>query len=159
MTRLRGRSLKGHRLFSSAPHGHWCTTTLISSIRLNGRSAAMEVEGATDARVFREYVRQVLAPSLEPGDIVIMDNLRVHYDAEALGLIQARKASVKFLPPYSPDFNPIEKMWSKIKTRLRDYAARSQSELSEAISQAFSTVTENDAHGWFSSCHITTSQT
>ena len=108
MTRLRGRSLKGSRLFSSAPHGHWCTTTMISSIRLDGRRAAMEVEGATDSRVFREYVRCVLAPSLEPGDIVIMDNLRVHYDPEALQLIRDQKASVKFLPPYSPDFNPIE---------------------------------------------------
>lgn len=118
----------------------------------------MEVEGATDAQIFREYVRQVLAPSLEPGDIVIMDNLRVHYDPEALRLIEARKASVKFLPPYSPDFNPIEKMWSKIKSCLRDMAARSQEELSDAITQAFTTVTESDAKGWFSSCHIMSSQ-
>ena len=131
---------------------------MISSIRLDGRSAAMEVEGATDSRVFREYVRCVLAPSLEPGDIVIMDNLRVHYDPEALQLIRDQKASVKFLPPYSPDFNPIEKMWSKIKGLLRSYAARSQRELSDAITQAFEEVTQQDAQGWFSSCHITTSQ-
>lgn len=158
MTRLRGRSMKGKRLFAHAPHGHWCTTTLISTIRLDGRSAAMEVEGATDAQVFREYVRHVLTPTLEAGDIVVMDNLRVHYDPEALRLIEKREASVKFLPPYSPDFNPIEKMWSKIKRSLRSYAARTQPELSDAITQAFKAVTENDAHGWFSSCHITTSQ-
>jgi len=114
----------------------------------------MEVEGATNALVFREYIRHVLAPTLEPGDIVIMDNLRVHYDPEALKLIEARGAVAKFLPPYSPDFNPIEKMWSKIKSQLRKLEARSQEELSVAITQAFDTVTSNDARGWFSSCHI-----
>jgi len=155
MTRLRGRALKGQRLFSGAPHGHWCTTTMISSIRLNGATAAMEIGSATDSMVFREYVRHVLAPTLSPGDIVVMDNLRAHYDAEAIALIETQGAAVKFLPPYSPDFNPIEKMWSKIKTRLRGLAARTQLELSEAISQAFFTVTAQDAHGWFSSCYIT----
>jgi transposase len=154
MTRLRGRALQGSRLFALAPHGHWCTTTMISAIRLNGKTAAMEVEGASDGPVFREYVRVVLAPSLSPGDIVVMDNLRTHYDTEALRLIEACGASVKFLPPYSPDFNPIEKMWSKIKTLLRGLAARTQAELSEAITQAFATITPDDAQGWFSSCHI-----
>lgn len=155
MTRLRGRALQGSRLFALAPHGHWCTTTMISAIRLNGKTAAMEVEGASDGPVFREYVRFVLAPSLSPGDIVVMDNLRTHYDTEALRLIEACGASVKFLPPYSPDFNPIEKMWSKIKNLLRGLAARTQAELSEAITQAFSAVTPEDAQGWFSSCYIT----
>lgn len=158
MTRLRGRSLYGSRLFAFAPHGHWCTTTMISAIRLNGETAAMEVEGPSDGPVFREYVRSVLVPSLHPGDIVVMDNLRTHYDAEALLLIKACGATVKFLPPYSPDFNPIEKMWSKIKTLLRGLAARTQEELSEAITKAFSSVTEQDAHGWFSSCYITVYQ-
>lgn len=159
MTRLRGRALHGSRLFAFAPHGHWCTTTMISAIRLNGKTAAMEVEGPSDGPVFREYVRAVLVPSLFPGDIVVMDNLRTHYDPEALRLIEACGASVKFLPPYSPDFNPIEKMWSKIKNRLRGLAARTQTELSDAITQAFSAITPADAQGWFSSCGITALKT
>ena len=158
MTRVRGRSRKGSRLYASAPHGHWCTTTMISSIRLDGTTATMEIGCATDSAVFREYVRHVLAPTLCSEDIVIMDNLRAHYDAEAIALIEARGATIKFLPPYSPDFNPIEKMWSKVKTLLRGYAARTQEELSEAISQALATVKPKDAFGWFSSCYITVSQ-
>jgi transposase len=158
MTRLRGRAQHGSRLFAFAPHGHWCTTTMISAIRLSGETAAMEVEGASDGLVFREYVRSVLVPWLHPGDIVVMDNLRTHYDAEALRLIEACGASVKFLPPYSPDFNPIEKMWSKIKNLLRGLAARTQQELSDAITLAFGAVTPEDAQGWFSSCYITVSQ-
>jgi len=158
MTRLRGRSLHGTRLFAFAPHAHWCTTTMISAIRLSGNTATMEVEGPSDGPVFREYVRSVLVPSLQPGDVVVMDNLRTHYDAEALLLIKACGATVKFLPPYSPDFNPIEKMWSKIKNLLRGLAARTQDELSEAITKAFSSVTEQDARGWFSSCYITVPQ-
>lgn len=114
---------------------------------------------ATDAMVFREYVRQVLAPTLRPRDIVIMDNLRAHYDAESITLIEQTGASVKFLPPYSPDFNPIEKMWSKVKEKLRGLCARTQEELSEAISAALSSVTSMDAEGWFFSCHITAHQT
>lgn len=118
----------------------------------------MEIGCATDSAIFREYVRHVLAPTLCSKDIVVMDNLRAHYDAGAIALIEARGATVKFLPPYSPDFNPIEKMWSKIKTLLRGYAARTQQELSEAISQAFAAVIPEDAAGWFSSCYITVSQ-
>jgi len=158
MTRLRGRAKGGNRLYSSAPHGHWCTTTIISSIRLNGQTASMEIGSATDSRIFREYVRQVLAPTLQPGDIVVMDNLRAHYDAESISLIEQTGACVKFLPPYSPDFNPIEKMWSKVKEKLRGMGARTQEELSEAISIALSTVRSQDAEGWFSSCYITSSQ-
>ncbi|MFA5690008.1 MAG: IS630 family transposase [Kiritimatiellales bacterium] len=158
MTRLRGRARYGLRLLAHAPHGHGCTTTMISSIRLNGQTAAMEVEGSSDGAVFREYIRAVLAPTLQPGDIIVMDHLRTHYDPEALRLIEACGATIKFLPPYSPDFNPIEKMWSKIKTLLRRLGARTQDELSAAISRAFAQVTPQDAAGWFSSCHITASQ-
>jgi len=131
---------------------------MISSIRLDGTTAAMEIGCATDSAVFREYVRHVLSPTLCPEDIVVMDNLRAHYDEEAIALIEARGAAVKFLPPYSPDFNPIEKMWSKIKALLRAIEARTQQELSEAITQAFAAVKTEDAFGWFSSCHITVSQ-
>jgi transposase len=131
---------------------------MISSVRLNGTTAAMEIDGATDSPVFRTYVRHILAPTLSAGDVVVLDNLKAHYDSEAIALIEARGAVVKFLPPYSPDFNPIEKMWSKIKNLLRGFAARTQQELSEAISLAFESVTSEDVQGWFSSCHITVSQ-
>jgi transposase len=157
MTRQRGRAREGHRLFAKAPHGHWGTTTMISSVRLDGTTAAMEIVGAADAEVFREYVRRILAPTLSPGDIVVMDNLRTHYDAAAIAMVEARGASVKFLPPYSPDYNPIEKMWSKIKTLLRGLAARTQQELSAAITQAFEAVTPENVRGWFLSCYITSS--
>ena len=157
MTRQRGRAMEGNRLFAKAPHGHWGTTTLISSVRLNGATAAMEIAGATDSEVFREYVRRILAPTLSPGDLVVMDNLRTHYDAAAIAMIEARGATAKFLPPYSPDYNPIEKMWSKIKALLRGWAARTQQELSAAITRAFEAVTPEDVRGWFLSCHITAS--
>ncbi|MDA3799698.1 MAG: IS630 family transposase [Kiritimatiellae bacterium] len=119
MTRLRGRTKGGSRLFAYALHGHWCTTTMISSIRINGETAAMELEGPLDGEAFREYVQKILLPTLLDGDIVVLDNLRVHYDKTAISMIEDKGASVKFLPPYSPDFNSIEKMWSKIKEMLR----------------------------------------
>ncbi len=154
LTRLRGRSRNGSRLFAKVPFGHWCTTTIISSIRLDGTTAARETGGATDASVFREYTRHVLAPTLSPGDLVVLDNLRAHYDAQVVGLIEAQGASVKFLPPYSPDYNPIEKMWSKVKNLLRSFSARTQEELSKAIAFALEAVSPNDVRGWFSSCYI-----
>lgn len=159
MTRLRGRSRGGSRLYAQAPHGHWCTTTLISSIRLNGETAAMELPGATDSLAFRTYVELVLAPSLHEGDVVVMDNLGAHYDEAAIGVIESCGARVLFLPPYSPDYNPIEKMWSKIKSLLRKLEARTREELSAAITKAFESITAQDAEGWFSSCYITASQT
>lgn len=154
MSRQRGRVKDGKRLFAKVPHGHWETTTMISSIRLDGTTAAMELAGAIDSQAFREYVRRILAPTLSPGDIVVMDNLRVHYDTTSISLIEARGASVKFLPPYSPDYNPIEKMWSKLKALLRGLAARTQQDLSHAITHAFAAISPSDAHGWFRSCHI-----
>ncbi|NKB23791.1 MAG: IS630 family transposase [Kiritimatiellae bacterium] len=156
MTRLRGRALGGNRLFAKTPHGHWCTTTLTSSVRLDGTTAAMEGEGATETAVFGEYIRRVLLPTLSPEDIVIMDNLRVHHNPKVIELIESCGAHVRFLPPYSPDSNPIEKMWGKIKNRLGSLAARSQQELSEAITQAFEEVSPDEVIGWFSSCYIAT---
>jgi len=152
MTRLRGRARKGARVVGRAPHGHWCTTTMIGSIRLDGDCACMAVDGATDRVVFREYVRQVLAPTLRPGDIVVLDNLAAHQDAEALALIAKAQAEVRFLPPYSPDLNPIEKMWSKVKEFLRSAKARTQENLYAAIGAALKAVTAQDAEGWFRSC-------
>ena len=152
MTRLRGRAKGGQRLVDSTPHGHWCTTTMISSIRLDGSTACMAIDDATSAEVFREYVRQVLLPTLRPGDIVVLDNLSAHKDKEALALIAKVGVEVWFLPPYSPDMNPIEKMWSKIKELLRAAKARTFDALLAAIANALETITTEDAQGWFEAC-------
>lgn len=152
MTRLRGRAKGGRRLVDDMPYGHWCTTTMLSSIRFDGRMACMAIDGATDADVFREYVRQVLLPTLRPDDIVVLDNLSAHKDTEAIRLIESVGAEVWFLPPYSPDFNPIEKMWSKIKEFLRAAKARTQEALLNAIALALKAITDQDAEGWFAAC-------
>lgn len=152
MTRLRGRAPRGERVVAGAPHGHWHTTTMIASIRLDGSTTCMAIEGATDTEVFQAYVRRVLCPALRAGDIVIMDNLSPHKNELTLSLIEARGATVRFLPAYSPDLNPIEKMWSKVKQSLRSAEARTREKLIEAIASALQTVTPQDARGWFASC-------
>lgn len=125
---------------------------MISSIRLDGTTACMHLPGAADTAAFVTYIEEVLCPALKQGDIVVMDNLSVHKSPEVLKLIEAVGAEVRFLPAYSPDLNPIEKMWSKIKALLRSAEARTPQELDEAISQAFSKITANDAAGYFTSC-------
>jgi len=152
MTRLYARSAKGIRAYDHAPHGHWCTTTMISSIRISGETACMAVDAATSGDVFRAYVEHILVPSLRKDDIVVLDNLSAHKDKAALELIEEAGAQVRFLPPYSPDFNPIEKMWSKVKQLLRGMKARTEEALLVAIGAALSCVTETDALGWFASC-------
>ncbi len=112
----------------------------------------MVIDGATTSDVFREYVRHVLLPTLQPGDMVVLDNLSAHKDAEARGLIRSVGAEVRFLPPYSPDLNPMEKMWSKVKEFLRDAKSRTQEALFNAIADALENVTRQDAEGWFRSC-------
>jgi transposase len=152
MTRLYARSFNGQRIADATPHGHWCTTTMLSSIRLEGSTATMVIEGPTDAAVFKAYVTDVLIPTLQPGDIVVMDNLSPHRSAGIAEAIEAAGAEVWFLPPYSPDFNPIEKMWSKIRAFLRKAKARTYDALLEAIAAAMKTITASDAMGWFKSC-------
>lgn len=152
MTRLRGRAPRGQRVHGSAPHGHWQVTTLLGALRLDGSIACLAVEGATDTEVFLTYVREVLGPTLRAGDVVIMDNLPPHKDAAILDLIAQKGASVRFLPAYSPDLNPIEKMWSKVKGILRSVEARTQPSLHQAIGQALSKVSAQDALNWFASC-------
>ena len=152
MTRLRGRAPRGQRLVMGCPHGRWTTTTMISSVRLDGTSACMTIAGATDTEVFRAYVRDILVPSLRPGDIVVLDNLRAHKSEATLALIAAAGAQTRFLPAYSPDFNPIEMMWSKVKTLLRAAGARSHSALIRAIAQALAAGTADDARNWFAHC-------
>lgn len=152
MTRLRGRAPRGQRLRAKAPHGHWRTTTMISSVRLDGSTACMTIEGATDTAVFQAYVREILVPSLRPGDIVVMDNLAPHKNDQTVALITAAAATVRFLPAYSPDLNPIEMMWSKVKHLLRSTEARTASDLQHAIGQALQQVSAQDALGWFAAC-------
>jgi transposase len=125
---------------------------MISSIRLDGRTAALAIEGATDTEVFQVYVREVLCPTLRPGDIVVMDNLSPHKSEPTLDLIRQAGAKVLFLPAYSPDLNPIELMWSKVKTYLRSAQARTAEALVHTIAAALATVTAQDAINWFAHC-------
>jgi transposase len=125
---------------------------MIASIRLDGSTACMAIEGATDTEVFRAYIRNVLCPTLRAGDIVVMDNLLPHKNALTLALIEQAGASALFLPAYSPDLNPIEKMWSKVKQSLRSAEARTRQTLVKAIASALRSVTPQDARGWFASC-------
>ena len=152
MTRPRARVKGGARAYDSAPWGHWSTTTMISSLRLDGQTASMVLAGATDTMAFVEYVRQVLAPTLRPGDVVVMDNLSSHKDPAVRRLIETCEATLVYLPPYSPDFNPIEKMWSKIKELLRAAKARTEEALLEHIGKALEHITPHDAASWFTSC-------
>ena len=152
LSRLYGRAPRHERALGRCPAGHWQTLTMISSIRLDGSTACMALEGTTDTEAFRAYVRQVLVPTLRPGDIVIMDNLSPHKSDHTLKLIAEAGAEVLFLPAYSPDFNPIEMMWSKIKNILRSMEARTLSDLIAAIGQALARITINDAMNWFAHC-------
>jgi transposase len=125
---------------------------MISSIRLDGSTACMALEGTTDTETFRAYVQAVLLPQVRPGDIVVMDNLSPHKSDPTLALLSQAGAQVLFLPAYSPDFNPIEMMWSKVKNLLRGAEARTQGELINAIGQALAKVTPRDALNWFAHC-------
>jgi transposase len=144
--------LRGRRLHAKAPAGRWQTTTMIAALRVDGRTACMTVNAATDTEVFHSYIEQVLLPTLEPGDIVVMDNLTPHKSPRILALIEAAGAEALFLPPYSPDLNPIEKMWSKVKASLRRQEARTPEQLDQAIAVALAEVTAKDAASWFASC-------
>jgi len=119
MTRTRGRAPRGVRLVDYVPHGHWKTTTFLAGLRLEGLSAPLVVDGAINGDIFLAYIRQHLAPTLKPGDVVIMDNLSSHKVAGVREAIEAVGATLMFLPPYSPDFNPIEQVFAKLKALLR----------------------------------------
>lgn len=154
MTRLYGRAPVGQRCYFSTPHGHWSTTTLLSAIRCTGviKDASIVFDGPTDAIVFRSYVEQCLAPSLWPGDIVVMDNLASHKVTGVQEAIDSVGASIWYLPPYSPDLNPIEKMWSKVKAWLRRVAARTVEGLIETVGEALRAVDADECRAYFRSC-------
>jgi len=151
MMRLYGRSPKGDRLYETVPHGHWHTTTMLSAIRLDGviQPASLVYDGPTDTAVFVTDVEDCLAPALRPGDLVVMDNLSSHKVRGVVEAIQAVGADVWRLPPYSPDLNPIEMMWSKVKSILRSIAARTAESLRQAIGMALKAVTPSDLLGYF----------
>jgi len=152
MTRVRGRAPKGERVVAKVPGGHWKIVTIISAVRTGGPFAAASIVGATDSDVFRAYVREVLAPQLRAGDVVVMDNLTPHKASGVRQAIEAVGAELHYLPPYSPDLNPIENMWSKVKGKLRSLAARSIDSLHDAIGTALATVTPDDCIGFFRHC-------
>ena len=156
MVRLHGRCLRGQRLLSKAPAGHWQTTTMVAAIGLGGVQAAFALEGAMDAEAFLVYVERVLVPTLGGGEIVVLDNLPCHKHPRVRELIESSGAEVWYLPPYSPDFSPIEPMWSKIKQTLRSLAARTFEGLIAAIGIALDNVTLQDLVGWFAHCGYTT---
>lgn len=129
MARLRGRAKRGERCMAAVPHGHWKTTTFTAGLRLNGVAAPMLLDGPMNGASFLAYAEQVLAPELRPGDIVVMDNLPAHRISGVREAIEKAGARLLFLPPYSPDFNPIEMAFSKLKALLRKAAARTVGEL------------------------------
>jgi transposase len=124
MTRLRGRSPRGQRLVAFVPHGHWKTSTFVAALRCDGLTAPLVIDGAMDGVTFLAYVKQFLAPTLAPGDVVVMDNLPSHKVAGVRETIEARGATLRYLPPYSPDLNPIELLFAKLKSLLRSAGAR-----------------------------------
>ncbi len=152
MTRRYGRAERGQRVPDAVPAGHWRTLTLLAALDRRGVRAAMTVEAPTDGDVFLAYVEQVLAPRLEAGEVVVLDNLPAHKVAGVRALIEARGAQLLYLPPYSPDFNPIEKAWSKIKQHLRSAKSRTVERLEEIIPQALQAITPQNASAWFSHC-------
>lgn len=145
MIRLRGRAPRGERLIDKTPHGHWKTTTLIAALGVEGVRCSTVVDGAVNGDVFEAFVEQVLAAQLKSGDVVVMDNLSSHKRARTRQLIEATGATLLFLPPYSPDLNPIEMIFAKVKQLLRSLACRTRGALWQAMQSVLECVTTSDA--------------
>ena len=150
MTRRYGRSPMGQRLVCRVPHGHYQTTTLIAAVRRTGPLAPWLFGGALDGDLFLAWVKQGLVGCLSPGDVVVLDNLATHKVAGVREAIEGAGARLEYLPPYSPDFNPIEPMWSKVKQGLKRREPRNARQLHKAAGAAFATVTSADCQGFFS---------
>lgn len=149
MARLRGRALRGERCRAGVPHGHWKTTTFTGALRLTGMTAPFVYDGAMNSNVFLTYIQQVLAPTLEPGDVVVMDNLPAHKAAGVRDAIVAAGASLLYLPPYSPDFNPIENAFSKLKALLRAKAERTIGALWDTVGSLIDLFTPGECENYF----------
>ena len=152
LTRLYARSPKGKRAYGAVPRNRRANITRLSSLSLQGMGEALMLEGSADSTAFESYVEQLLAPSLQAGQIVVMDNLSTHTGDKVRQAISARGCQLLFLPSYSPDLSPIEEAFSKLKAFLRRVGARTPERLQEAIGQALLTITPHDAIGWFSHC-------
>jgi transposase len=152
MARLRGRCPRGRRLVDSAPAGRYATLTLMSAVRLDGVVAPMLLDGPVNAETFAGYVEECLMPALEPDDILIMDNLPAHKSVRITQAVESAGCTLVYLPPYSPDFNPIENMWSKVKARLRETAARTFDALVDGVENALRAISLADCEGYFEHC-------
>jgi transposase len=152
MTPLYAYAPKGQRAYGKVPRNYGATMTLIASLSLAGMGPAFVLDGAADGAAFEIYVEHILAPSLRPGQIVILDNLSIHLSPRVRQTIESRGCHLLFLPAYSPDFSPIEEAFSKLKTFLRRQGARSREALQNAIAQALDLITASDALGWFTHC-------
>ena len=154
MARRRARAAPGQRAVGEVPCGHWSVTTMVAAVGLTGVVAALTYAGATDAAAFATFVEEVLGPRLRSGDVVVLDNLSAHKGERVRQAVAARGAALLFLPPYSPDLNPIEKAWSKVKAWLRTRAVRTALTLGYAIGEALDRITAADCRGFFASCGI-----
>jgi transposase len=152
MTRRYGWAPRPERVSEAVPAGHWRTLTVLAALTVEGVLASMTIESPTDGDVFLAFLEQVLGPKLEPGHIVILDNLGAHKVEGVRRLIESRGAQLLYLPPYSPDFNPIEQAWSKIKQLLRGAKARLLGQLEPAIAQAIAAITPQNAQAFFNHC-------
>ena len=152
MTRRYGWAPRPERVSEAVPAGHWRTLTVLGALTLEGMLASMTIESPTDGDVFLAFLEQVLGPRLEPGHIVILDNLGAHKVEGVRALVESRGAQLLYLPPYSPDFNPIEQAWSKLKQLLRGTKARLLDQLEPAIAQAMMAITPQNAHAFFRHC-------
>ncbi len=152
LTPLYARSPRGTRAVGKVPRNYGANTTLIAALSVTGMGEALILDGAADARAFEVYIEQILAPSLQPGQTVVMDNLSTHQGARVRQAIEAKGCRLVFLPSYSPDLSPIEQAFSKLKTSLRRMGARTRQALQEAIAQALEAITAQDARGWFTHC-------
>lgn len=152
MTRRYGWGPRSERVREAVPAGHWRTLTVLAALTIDGVLASMSIESPTDGDIFLAFVEQVLAPRLEPGHLVILDNLGAHKVDGVRQLIESRGASLLYLPPYSPDFNPIEQAWSKLKQWLRGFKARLLDQLEPALETAIATITTHDAQAFFRHC-------
>ena len=149
MARLCGRSLRGTRCLGAIPHSHWKTTTFVGGLRLGGMTAPMVLDGPMDGPAFLAWIEQMLVPTLAAGDIVVMDNLPAHKPDAVRTAIEVTGATLRYLPPYSPDLNPIEMAFSKFKALLKKAAARTINDLWTAIAQALPQLTPNDCANYF----------
>jgi transposase len=149
MTRLYARCLGGRRIHEATPGGHWKIMTILGAMSTRGMIATMTIEEATDTEIFLAYLEHVLCPQLRPGDVVVMDNLSSHKVTGVRESIEATGAELLYLPPYSPDLNPIEKAWSKLKQLLRSAKARTSEVLDQAITELLPQITPDNAQAWF----------